>query len=325
MIIFDKIYGEILIESKVLIDLINSKPVQRLKGISQFGLPDELNYINGYSRYIHSIGVMIFLKHLNASEQEQIAGLTHDVSHTAFSHIIDWVIGDSSKEDFQDNNHLKIIESSEIPQILCKYGYNYKKISKLNNFALLEKEIPELCVDRLDYSLRQLPLKKAIIYYNNLQAIENEIVFGSKELAIDFALDFLNLQVTHWSGYESTARYRLFSNILKLALNEKILAMPDFWLEEKHILEKLHKSKNQSITKALSLLRQKPLPQIDSVIEMAYKKFRYVDPRFIKNNKVYKVSETSNTFKQKIDHCRIESVKGITIPSFRELFPIISI
>lgn len=41
MIVQDIIYGSFEINEPVLIELINSKPIQRLKGIAQYGLPDE--------------------------------------------------------------------------------------------------------------------------------------------------------------------------------------------------------------------------------------------------------------------------------------------
>ena len=96
--IFDKIYGTYKITSPVIIKLLKSSPVQRLKKIAQFGVPDQLYHLKGYSRYDHSVGVFLLLRKLEASELEQIAGLLHDVSHTAFSHVIDYVYNMSELE-----------------------------------------------------------------------------------------------------------------------------------------------------------------------------------------------------------------------------------
>jgi HD superfamily phosphohydrolase len=41
MIIQDRTYGATEIESEVILELIRSKSFQRLKGIAQFGIPDE--------------------------------------------------------------------------------------------------------------------------------------------------------------------------------------------------------------------------------------------------------------------------------------------
>ena len=131
MKIEDRVYGEEKIEEEVLIDLINCRPVQRLKGLAQYGLPDEYYHKKNFSRYEHSLGVLVFLRRLGANSTEQIAGLLHDVSHTAFSHIIDWVIGNPEKEDFQDKNHNNIIKNSEIPQILEKYNFDFNEVSEI--------------------------------------------------------------------------------------------------------------------------------------------------------------------------------------------------
>src|SRR3990167_3900982 len=102
MLIKDRVYGNFQINEPVILELLKSKLVLRLKGISQFGVPDKYHYIKGFSRYEHSVGVMILLRILGASLEEQVAGLLHDVSHTAFSHIVDWVIGQGKTENFQD-------------------------------------------------------------------------------------------------------------------------------------------------------------------------------------------------------------------------------
>ena len=54
MKINDNVYGEEEIREQVLIDLINSKEIQRLKGISQFGIPEEYYHMLCFSRYDHS-------------------------------------------------------------------------------------------------------------------------------------------------------------------------------------------------------------------------------------------------------------------------------
>ena len=106
MQISDFIYGDYELEEPVLIELIESKPMQRLKKISQYGLPKVLP-----SSRIFQIRAFnwsnALLRKLGAEIQEQTAGLIHDVSHTAFSHIADWAIGDPLKEGYQDSIHEK--------------------------------------------------------------------------------------------------------------------------------------------------------------------------------------------------------------------------
>ncbi len=108
MIIKDRVYGIFKVTSPVILELIKSPSLLRLKKIAQYGVPDKYYHLRGYSRYEHSLGVMLLLKKLGASEKEQIAGLLHDISHTAFSHLVDWVLDQGDKEIFQDDNHKNI-------------------------------------------------------------------------------------------------------------------------------------------------------------------------------------------------------------------------
>ena len=154
MFIKDNIYGEFEIEEPILIELINSKPVQRLKGIIQQVIPTRFQRFPWFTRYEHSIGVMLLLRKLGATIEEQVSGLLHDVSHTAFSHMIDMLLYNDLDENFQDKNHENIIKNSEIPKILENYNFDVNKISNPANFSLLEQPAPDLCADRVDYCLR---------------------------------------------------------------------------------------------------------------------------------------------------------------------------
>lgn len=91
MIISDVLYGEFEVD-QVVEELILSKSVQRLKGIHQTGASYLVNKEWNVTRFDHSVGVMLLVKKLGGSVEEQIAGLLHDVSHTAFSHVVDYVL-----------------------------------------------------------------------------------------------------------------------------------------------------------------------------------------------------------------------------------------
>lgn len=93
VVIDDCVYGSCKITEPVLIELLQSPVILRLKGINQLGIPPEYDPTNVFfSRYDHSVGVLVLLKKLGASLEEQVAGLLHDSSHTALSHQIDWVL-----------------------------------------------------------------------------------------------------------------------------------------------------------------------------------------------------------------------------------------
>ena len=288
-----------IIEEKVLIDLIDSPSVQRLKDISQFGVPDKYYFRKGYSRFEHSTGVFILLKKLGASLEEQVAGLLHDVSHTAFSHVVDWISGDPTKENYQDDTLFDTIKNSELPKILQGFGFNYKRISNHENFSLLEKEAPSLCADRIDYSLRELffenpKLTKKV--FENLGVKDNQIVFQNKNIAEFFAKKYASFQINNWASNQAKVRYVILSNILKKGIEEKIISFEDLEKTESYVLNKLENSNNEFVLDNLNILEKGfNIVEDDVGIELLTK-FRYIDPEVSVNGHYQSLSSLSKNY-----------------------------
>ncbi|MCL5433036.1 MAG: HD domain-containing protein [Patescibacteria group bacterium] len=310
----DQIYGNFVVDSRVLIELIKSEPLQRLKKINQMGMPSKYYHLKSYSRFDHSIGVLLLLKKLNASEEEQVAGLLHDISHTAFSHVVDWVVGDGHKEEFQNDQHERFLIKSEVSKILKKYGYDPKQVSDHKRYKLLEQEIPNPCADRIDYALREFSLKNRKHCVKNLTVEQKRIVFKNRESALIFAKNYLKRQFVHWGGYEAVSRYEILSRALKLALDKKIIEFSDLWEYDDFIIKKLIKSKNKEINKLLKLLKNKSLKSLPKSGEVRYKKFRYVDPEFISGGKILRLSRVDKKFKKEIEKANKINSCGIYIP-----------
>lgn len=319
MIIEDILYGRQEIKEPVIRELINSSPIQRLKKISQFGIPNEYYRFPGFSRYEHSLGVMILLKSLGATLEEQIDGLIHDASHTAFSHIFDWITNNVAMEDSQDKNHIGFISKSEMPEILKRYNFKLNQIIKNPNHTLLEKDSPDLCADRLDYGLREFYywLNKDAIKpcLENLLSYNGEIIFKNRESAKIFAENFLLCQVKHWSFPDAMVRYHIFSEMLKLAISRSIINIADFYKDDDYIINKLKSSNDKNILKTLTLMSGNI--SFEYVSENPYlllkKKFRYVDPKYIKDNKIQRLSQADNEFRSHIDYQREQNNKGIKV------------
>ncbi|HUD05168.1 MAG TPA: HD domain-containing protein [Patescibacteria group bacterium] len=315
MIINDRIYGKVKITSPGLIELIQSKSMQRLKKIAQHGLPNEYYPFKGGNRFEHCVGVMLLLERLGAKEEEQAAGLLHDVSHTAFSHVIDWVVGTGKTEDYQDEHHAEIINCPELSQILTKHKIDVGKIANYHHyFPLLEKAIPDLCADRIDYSLREFPLSVVKRCLKALVVQDNKIVFKDAKSALTFAQNYLKRQIEHWGGYEAVVRYAILAKILKKALRLKIIVMDDFRKDDAYIINKLKKSKDEEILSLLKVLRKKSLKELSKGQKIAHKKFRYVDPLFLRNGVLIRLSKVDKKFKKELDKARKENSKGIRLP-----------
>lgn len=322
MKIDDKVWGPSEITDPVLIELLKSQPIQRLKYISHYGPPKEFYSVPGFSRYDHSVGVMIILRKLGASLEEQVAGLVHDASHTVFSHIIDFVFSTSSQDNYQDDRHRQVIENSEIPQILEKHEIDLEPVITLDGFSLLESPTPTVCADRLDYSMREFahwsapdsiePIK------NGLTTNEGRIVFSNFESASLFGKQYMKLQREHWAGGEAVIRYHLFAKILKEAFDNQILNLADLDGTDEEAISKMRQSGNKNILDIMEKLRQESVrdemvqPNTFGAIQRI-KKFRYVDPQFYCGNtkNLVNLTEVDKEYCEMLKEVREHTARGI--------------
>lgn len=320
MLITDNIYGKVNIKEPILLELVESPSVLRLKKISQLGVPDKYYHIKNFSRYEHTVGVMVLLRKLGATLEEQVAGLLHDVSVLAFSHVTDWVFGKGREgiEDYHDLIHKEFVNATEIPNILEKHNFILKRILDEKNFTLLEQPIPDLCADRIDYALREFEywlnpkiVNECIV---GLENYSGEIVFNNKKAAFDFSVNFLELQTQNWGGWQSMIRYHLFSNALNLALNKGIIAEKDFYKDESTILDKLNEAKDRRIAEVLSVLEDKELKSVkQNSGERIFRKFRHVNPKVIEGGKLVRLSELDNEFVRVFQKHEAINRKGLIV------------
>ncbi len=317
----DRIWGEFDVQEKVLQELFTSPQILRLKKIAQFGLPYEYYPLPGFNRYEHSVGVMLLIRKLNGSLEEQIAGLTHDVSHTAFSHLVDWVIGDRKDESFQDNRHLEVMLQDGIASLLRRYGFSPESLADYEKYKLLEQPAPALCADRVDYAIREFKdwANPSIVNLcvNEVRAENGRIVFASHDSALEFARSYMKLQREHWGGAEWMLRWQLFSEVLKHGLKKKIVNLEDFTGEDSQVLDKLQASGDERVINELNSLRGALSYRIIKFGErsdyLLHKKFRFIDPKYIENDEIKLLSESDSSYRELLEHEQENNKRGIAI------------
>jgi uncharacterized protein len=300
VIIKDRIYGTIKTKDKVIEELILSKPLQRLKNISQDGAPHFIQPIRNVNRYEHSIGVWYLSFRYKRPIEEQIACLLHDVPHTAFSHVIDLVVKDKNHE-YHEKFAKKIIINSEIPKILKKHNINIRKILKKEEYELLENNLPDISFDRWDYFMRDgftlqfLPIELINVFLENIHLKNNKLYFKDIRLASVFAILFMNFSRLIWLDPTSHGSFNLISEALKIALEKKIITEEDFFTNDKVLLGKLKNANNSEINKLLNRLR----PGKEFIYAPRNKaeffgpnKPRYVNPLIINEGKLVRLSDS---------------------------------
>jgi uncharacterized protein len=262
MIVKDRAYGRIEIADQLVLDLIGSAPMQRLKGINQTGATVFLEPRRNITRFEHSIGVWYILKRYGASEKEQVAGLLHDIPHTAFSHVVDFVFPNED-HTFHEKFTEKIIFSSEIPAILKKYGMEVKEILDKDKFGLLEAELPDLSADRIDYFMRDtrpdsiFPRLLINKFLNGIFVRNSKFYFKDRSLACLYAMLFMDAGRLLWLDPNSHGSYFLLARALKRAMELNRISENDFFKTDSQVFKILQSSEDGEVKKYINRLNPK--------------------------------------------------------------------
>ena len=300
----DRIYGNFEITEPVILELINSSTLQRLRGIDQAGYFEPHFPGTTHSRFEHSVGVYLLLRKYGTPIEEQISGLIHDVSHSAFSHCIDYVLdaGSEKEHNHQDNVFDDYVRQSEIPGILKKYNFDLEYILDDNNFPLKEKDLPDLCADRIDYSLRTAvifeKIKNKKYFIDNLAAENGKWIFKNFESAEKYAELFLKLNTDYYTGLPSAVMFRTVGDYLRYALLQGYISETDLYTTDKKVLAKI--KPHIKTDSRLSLLFDRMNNKIGFRSDpkdydgKVFCKSRVVNPFCWRNGEIKKVSEINS-------------------------------
>ncbi len=238
----DRVYGKVEITEPVILDLINSPSLQRLKNIDQSGYFEPYFPGTAYSRFEHSLGVYALLSKYDASLEERIAGLIYDASHTVFSHCIDYAFGSGKIQDFQDNTFQNFIRNSDIPHILSKYAIDPEFIIDDANFPLKEKNLPDLCADRIDNVFRNGIVFNKIVasqiqhLLTNLKTKGKEWAFRNLVSTRQFTDLAYVLNNEYISGINAAVMLQTTGDYLKYAFDKNYISKDDFYLTDEEVL-----------------------------------------------------------------------------------------
>ena len=311
MIYHDKIFGLTEITEPVIVDLIKSKIFQRLKKLYNHSMS---YYIwpkgNELTRFQHSIGVYLILRMMGADTKEQIAGLLHDVSHTALSHVADFAFGDPRRQTYQDNIHRAIISQSEVPSILKRYGFRVSDISDERKFTLLDRPLPNLCADRVDYFLRitlnfgELESGNIKKLLSSLKIYRGRMVLDDKSIACWIARKFMWANKHIWASPESVFICHVTGQAMKIALAKKEISREDLFMTDALFLRKLRGIKDAEVQEKLKYL--KPTIKVREVKKdydfHVYYKVRYLDPEILVGREIVRLSEVDKNFKMRLSN-----------------------
>src|SRR5512136_2721840 len=244
MLYHDSVYGAAHIDEPVLLDLLQTAALHRLGGVLQHGITGLIGVTRPTTRLEHSLGVMLLVRRLGGSLEEQIAALLHDVSHTAFSHVIDYVVDGHDHQSYHEEWKEAHLLNSDVPEVLARHGYAWRAFLHEEDYALLEQPAPRLCADRLDYFLRDsrdLRLSSAADVQRALDRLmvhDGRIGVTDIEVARWLAYTFIASDQASWANFREVGLYEVTARAIKSALRIRAISEDDFWGTDEQLWRK---------------------------------------------------------------------------------------
>jgi len=297
-------YGPIEVEEPILIELIHSPAMQRLKSIHQYGVGYYTTHREEYNRFDHSVGVFAILKKKGARLEEQIAGLLHDVSHTVFSHVGDWVFGKEYQEDdYQSTIHRLYLAVSGIETILVKHGYTVDQIlPKQSEFMMLEQSLPNLSADRLDYNIQGayfqnfLTHEEAIELFQDLRFEDGRWLMTRKDLAAKLMCFSLFMTENCWGSAGNYVTSRWLADAILQGLKVGTITWNDFHFGiDQDVWDGLSLSTDPFIQNKMNMLKSPEeyyrLVEPDHASILVKFRCRGIDPWILQDGQVVRLTE----------------------------------
>lgn len=315
MVITDRIYGEIDVTDQLIIELLNSAPMQRLKHISQDGATHFIQPVWNASRFEHSFGAWYLSKRFNRPLKEQVACLLHDVPHTAFSHVVDFIMNDDNQE-FHDRFLKQIVLKSDIPIICQKHGLDIHKVLQKEDYYLLDNRTPELSFDRWDYFMRDahmigiLPLEGVELIISSARLEDGRFYFENLGVAGQLCMTSIMVCQLGYACATTHGSWFLLAEAMKVALKEKIITEEDLFTTDQTVWDKLKQANNDTIDVYINRLqpgREFVRVSEDDAEFYGRNKARYIDPLVMQDGKLCKTSELIVGLAQYVDDFRQKS------------------
>ena len=305
------VYGSVNVTEPVLLEILDSKAMERLKNINQYGIMAFIRPDEKYTRYEHSLAVFYLLRKFGASLEEQTAGLIHDISHTAFSHVADF-IHDShlNKYSYQDTIFRWYLTKTGILNILKKH--NLERVADFGSgveYKMLKDDLPNLCADRLEYNLFG-GLVEGWITPEEIRTIVSHIVykdgqwiFTNKDSAKRFAKISIDLSVQNWSSAENGFVSTVMASILKRGFVIQVITQDDFHFSTDQVVwDTLRACKDKEIIRLFNKLdnyKNSYTIGTPDKYDLYFKgKFRGIDPLVSIDGKIDRLTAIDPSFVQ---------------------------
>lgn len=315
-VVVPSILGTEDLSDLLLQELYTSDALQRLKKIDQSGPSRYFGKIKPFSRFSHSIGVWSLLKRHNCSLAEQAAGLMHDVSHTAFSHLGDYIFSSNiytavTQASYQDDIHLEYLKKHHIDAIAKRHNLRIEDLNPDNKlYVALEQPLPNLCADRIEYILHTALVTNDLTK-NEVKEILSDLNFDGAHWFLtkpELARKIANLSLRYtrkfWGSAWNIKLNIHFAEIIKRCFSLKVLTSDDLFLADQDVLQKIQTYQNKKHDPLIQLYWKQcerineDLPGIQYKVIKIQPKFRGVDPLVKTKDGLVRLTTIDSDYKQ---------------------------
>jgi hypothetical protein len=279
----DRVYGEVSVDEPKVLALIESPTFRRLQGIKQAGPSAFAFPFKTVTRYEHSLGVYLLLRRLGAGTREQVAGLLHDISHTAFSHAVDFVFS-SDEQDHHEELKPDFLDRPDLAPALAALGFSPHDFYDDSVYPLLERPLPWLCADRLDYFLRDSlacgvsspGVARRVL--DDLAVLDSTIVFTRVEVAREVVALFGEMNREWWASPTEAYIYNEFADALREGFRVGAIHKSDLNGDDSHVLSLLRAARSPLIEEKLGHVLQFRPESVAGYAPRVVPKNRRLDP-----------------------------------------------
>ena len=203
-----------------------------------------------YSRYLHSLGAAAIVWHFTKDEAQSLSALFHDIATPVFAHVVDFLNGDHlAQESTEAPTHEILTNDAALQAGLRALGLQTRDVDDYHRYPIADNDSPQLSSDRLEYTLGNAyrvfgaSLDEISAVYENLTVLESEHglpELSFRDLAAAQVFSKWSLQQSHWFVSDDDRFFmQALSDLLRLALQEGVIARDDSWRTEPEVIVKL--------------------------------------------------------------------------------------
>lgn len=325
---FTTIHGDLVIDDPLVIDLIESPAMQRIKGIMQYGADVFVSPSRyPYSRFDHCLGVYQLLKKHGASRTEQVAGLLHDISHTVFSHTTEPLfMGGFTNGNYQDKIHAEFLEKYGIKEILVKYNLTVEEVlPDQAHFRALEQPSPDLCADRIEYIIHAGDMTQQLLPHD-IASIHKSLHFDGQDWYFDnvfaaekFARISLEQTENNWGSPKTILAANQICKAIKCLWDNQDITKEDihFEMADQNLWDKLASSDHPEVKAAMGFVKDLDhnwalYPNGKGTL-VVKGKFRGVDPLVKIEGALRRLTDLSPAYRNAYKECKRTMNQGWSI------------